>query len=84
MEASKACDLHGLRKGFVTQIADAEQAYTQSKLGGVHIFVSLPKEQWIESWANMHDPVCPSLALFFFSMTTLISTITLAAVSPLP
>ena len=34
LEAGKACDLYGSLDGHDIQQSDAEQAYTQSKLGG--------------------------------------------------
>ena len=65
MEAGKACDFYGSLPGHVIQQSDAEQAYTQSKLGGDPTWVRLPKEQWPESWKGMQDPVCPlKLALY--------------------
>ena len=53
MEAGKACDLVGSLDGHDIQQSDAEQAYTQSKLGGDPTWVRLPREQWPESWKNM-------------------------------
>ena len=65
MEAGKACDFYGSLAGHVVQQSDAEQAYTQSKLGGDPTWVRLPKERWPESWKGMRDPVCPlRLALY--------------------
>ena len=65
MEAGKAADAYGLMPGNATQQADATQAYTQSKLGGVQTWVSLPEEEWPPAWAGMKDPVCPLvLALY--------------------
>ena len=65
MEAGKACDFYGSLAGHVIQQSDAEQAYTQSRLGGDPTWVRLPKEQWPESWKGMRDPVCPlRLALY--------------------
>ena len=55
MEASKTADAIGLQPGWETTIADADQAYTQSELGGDPTYVFLPKEQWPESWKK-HDP----------------------------
>ena len=59
MEAGKACDLYGSLEGHEIQQSDAEQAYTQSKLGGDPTWVRLPREQWPASWKGMKDPVCP-------------------------
>ncbi len=57
-EAAKAADCYGLVPDHEVWQADAERAYTQSKLGGVTTWVRLPPEQWPASWAGMHDPVC--------------------------
>ena len=65
MEAGKACDLYGCLRGHDIQQCDAEQAYTQSKLGGTPTWVRLPKEQWPESWKGMHDPVCPLILALY-------------------
>jgi len=61
MEASKAADLYGILEGHKCEQADAEQAYTQSVLGGIKTWVRLPREQWPQAWidAGYHDPVCP-------------------------
>ena len=65
MEAAKAADCYGLLEGHVVEQADAEQAYTQSKLGGTPTWIRLPRERWPKAWANMRDPVCPLvLALY--------------------
>ena len=65
MEAAKAADCYGLLEGHVVEQADAEQAYTQSKLGGTPTWIRLPRERWPQAWANMRDPVCPLvLALY--------------------
>ena len=47
--------------------SDAEQAYTQAKLGGTPTWVRLPKSAWPKAWhsMNLKDPVCPLvLALY--------------------
>ena len=44
MEAAKAADCYGLAPGHDAQQADATQAYTQSKLGGVPTWVRLPRD----------------------------------------
>jgi hypothetical protein len=53
MVAAKACDLYGLLEGHIIENADAAQAYTQSLLGGAETWVSLPREEWPESWRHM-------------------------------
>ena len=65
MEAAKAADCYGLVDGHTTQQADAAQAYTQSKLGGVPTWVRLPKEQQLAAWHGMRDPVCPLLLALY-------------------
>ena len=77
MEASKAADIYGLLPGHNEEQADAEQAYIQSKIGdrlvaGVkslhdlpRTWVRLPREQWPESWAKFHDPVCPLILALY-------------------
>jgi hypothetical protein len=59
MAAAKVCDLYGLIRDHVVENADATQAYTQSLLGGAKTWVSLPREDWPESWQHMKRPVCP-------------------------
>jgi hypothetical protein len=59
MTAAKACDLHGLLEGHIIENADATQAYAQSLLGGAETWVSLPREEWPESWRHVRRPVCP-------------------------
>jgi hypothetical protein len=58
MEAAKAVDAYGLLDGNVEEQGDAEQAYTQSKLGGTTTWVRLPREQLPAKWQHMRDPVC--------------------------
>eukprot|EP00972_Heterocapsa_arctica_P016804 2480858-Heterocapsa_arctica.AAC.1 len=36
---------------------DAEQAYVQSKLGGIITWVTLPKERWPEAFNGFSEPV---------------------------
>jgi hypothetical protein len=65
MEAAKAADCYGLFPGHDIQQADAEQAYTQAKLGGTPTWVRLPPDARPKSWAGFRDPVCPlRLALY--------------------
>ena len=63
MQAGKMTDAIGLLDGNEVQISDAEQAYTQAKLKGTDTWVSLPRDQWPQSWidAGYKDPVCPLL-----------------------
>ena len=58
-EASKTADVYGLTPGCAIEQADAEQAYTQSKLGGTPTWVRLPPEQWPDSWFTHTDPSKP-------------------------
>ena len=55
VEASRAADAYGLSPGVCVQVADADQAYTQSYLKGPKTWVSLPNEQWPDSWKK-RDP----------------------------
>jgi len=65
MEAAKAADCYGLFPGHAVEQADAEQAYTQAKLGGTPTWVRLPPDARPAAWAGMRDPVCPMrLALY--------------------
>jgi len=65
MEAAKAVDAYGLFPGHEEQQGDAEQAYTQSKLGGTETWIRLPRDQLPKKWQHMKDPVCPLvLALY--------------------
>jgi hypothetical protein len=59
MVAAKFCDLRGFLRGHINEIVDATQAYTQSLLGGTKTWVSLPRDEWPESWNHMKRPVCP-------------------------
>ena len=46
MEASRAADAYGMLPGHDIEVADADQAYTQSYLEGpIQTWVSIPKEQ---------------------------------------
>ena len=58
MEAAKAADCYGMMDGHGTECADAEQAYTQSLLGGTSTWITLPPEEWPASWKGMRRPVC--------------------------
>jgi hypothetical protein len=59
MVAAKFCDLRCLLRGHINENADAMQAYTHSLLGGTETWVSLPRDEWSESWKHMRRPVCP-------------------------
>jgi hypothetical protein len=59
MVAAEMCDLYGLIRKHVIENADATQAYAQSLLGGTKTWVSLPREEWPESWKGMRRPLCP-------------------------
>ena len=65
IEAGKACDFLGSLEGLDIHQSDAEQAYTQSKLGGDPSCVRLPREQWLESWKNMGDLVRPLILALY-------------------
>ena len=56
MEAGKSCDLFDSLDGHDIQQSDAEQAYTQSKLGG---------DPTPDSCKNMRDPVCPLILALY-------------------
>jgi hypothetical protein len=58
IEASKATDLYGLLPGHSSEMADGDQAYTQSKLGGTDTWIVLPPERRPAAWAGMVLPVC--------------------------
>ena len=69
MEAARVADLIGMTPGYVTQIADAKQAYTQAKLGGEETYVFLPEDQipkdWKTKFPDLKRPVCKlNLALY--------------------
>ena len=66
MEAAKAADCYGMVEGHGTECSDAEQAYTQSRLGGTSTWVTLlDPEELPASWKGMRNPVCPLvLALY--------------------
>jgi hypothetical protein len=66
MEAGKSCDCYSLFPGHAVEQADAESAYTQSRLGGsVVTWVRLPMHQWPPEWEGITDPVSPLvLALY--------------------
>jgi hypothetical protein len=54
--AAKFCDLYSLVRDHVNENPDATQAYTQSLLGGAKTWVSLPREEWAESWKHVKRP----------------------------
>jgi hypothetical protein len=59
MVAAKMCDLCGLIRNHTNENTDATQACARSLLGGTKTWVSLPHEEWRESWEHMRRPVCP-------------------------
>jgi hypothetical protein len=59
MVGAKFCDWYGLIRNHTNENADATQAYTQSLLSGAKTWVSLPREEWPESWKHMRRPACP-------------------------
>jgi hypothetical protein len=63
--AREVCDMYGLLNHRIIERADATQAYTQSLLGGTPTWVSLPKEEWPESWKHMGRLVCPMEKAFY-------------------
>ena len=67
MEAGNACDLFGSLEGRDIQQSDAEQAYTQFKLGGDPTWVRLilPREQWPEFREKKRDLVCPLILALY-------------------
>jgi hypothetical protein len=69
LESAKAVMAHGLFPGHRVEQADAEQAYTQSKLGGTPTWIDLPwdalSEEEKKRFSHMRHPVCPLvLALY--------------------
>ena len=67
MQAAKHLDAYGLLPGHATQLADAESAYTQSRLKGTPTWVRMPREQWPAEWvkAGLKDPVCPLILALY-------------------
>ena len=68
MEASRAADAYGLIEGHDIDVADADQAYTQSYLDSpIKTWVSIPEEQWPQEWKDrgMRDPVCPLILALY-------------------
>eukprot|EP00972_Heterocapsa_arctica_P086460 12744269-Heterocapsa_arctica.AAC.1 len=57
LEASKSVDAYGLMPDNSIGQRDAEQAYVQSKLGGIVTWVPLPRERWLESFKAFRSPV---------------------------
>ncbi len=52
MESSKCADAYGLLLGHSSETPDAEQAYTQSLLGGTETWVRLPRQRWPKEWID--------------------------------
>ncbi len=65
MEAAKCADAYGMFPGHCTQQADAEQAYTQSVLGGVKTWLRLPREEWPKKAEGMKDPFVPLILALY-------------------
>ena len=64
MCSGKVCDAFGLSEhDFITEQADAVQAYTQCKLKGVPTWVRLPKSQWRPEWHDAKYKGCPVVPL---------------------
>ena len=64
MEAAKSVDCYSLIPGHEGQQADAEAAYTQSKLESpIETWVRIPRNQWPKGgkWDKIRDPVCPMI-----------------------
>ena len=68
MQAAKICDFYGLLPGNTIQQCDADQAYTQSKLGGdIKTWCEIPDERWPKDGSfekrglvkGVHKAVCP-------------------------
>ena len=65
MIAGKLIDAIGCLPVYIAMQADAQQAYTQSELGGYETWIFLPRDQWPPSWAKFRNPVVPlRLALY--------------------
>ena len=60
MEVARAADFFGAVEGDPTEVADAEQAYTQADVQGPPTWVCLPREAWPKSWEGrgFKRPVC--------------------------
>ena len=52
MSAGKMLDIIGCQDGFTVEQSDAQQAYTQSELGGVETWIMLPRDQWRPGWSG--------------------------------
>ena len=65
LEASKAVDAYGMLEGHDSSQCDAEQAYVQSRLGGIPTWVRLPRDRWPAEWKGYRRPVVQlKLALY--------------------
>ena len=67
ISAGKFIDAISCLESCVGMQADAQQAYTQSELGGHETWVFLPRDQWPAEWhvAGYKNPVCKlRLALY--------------------
>ncbi len=60
VEAAKARDAMGSRRGYNVKTGDARRAYTQSFLRGCVTWVALPTERWPKAWVGKYkNPICP-------------------------
>ena len=66
LEASKAVDAYGLIDGNGSSQCYAEQAYVQSRLGGIPTWVRIPRDRWPPGWkGKCQNPVVRlNLALY--------------------
>ncbi len=57
MSASKGCDGVALLPGCAGEQSDAVAAYTQADLGGYTTWITLPRDQWPETFKGIEQPV---------------------------
>ena len=57
MSAGKLIDTVATTPGHAGMQCDAQQAYTQSRLGGNETWVFLPRDQWPPEWSKYRQPV---------------------------
>jgi hypothetical protein len=65
MDASRAADCYGCAPGHVSQVADAEQAFTQAELKGTPCWFCLPDDQRPKGWSRFNRPVVPLLKALY-------------------